>query len=289
MQAAPSRASAALQTLLAELQPPTNGALRRAGSGRVFAEVTALQRIRRAGKADFVRGTARCHQLRINVAFDTYAVAAAPMHVGPVSLPPVDATALHGRRGRSAVAPSVLYGDVSVTRDGYRFTCCTEATPLFFFFQHAYRPLDFLQKNADALQTAGPGRDDLCALAALLHCGFDLILDPLRKATARPTPVALSFPPADFVILTCLLIRDAQLYGQFLTIVKRRRAQLDPHRVQRLLNGAVPTQALRAFIDSHVTERLQAFSRPQQAQAPTGTTKHCGETRQESSESELSC
>jgi hypothetical protein len=254
----------ALHTALHELQVVSSGDFRKVGSGRLFAEVITVVRIKRHGKPDFVRGTARCHQLRLNVYFDTYSVSTGPLYVGPAIIPGTAATDIVGKRNKQKRPATVLFGNVTLAQKGYRFVRCVAAEHLFFFYQNACKPIAYLLDNADALEI--PDNDpsskasmDLVALSGLLHRSFDTLLEPLRKVGTGPVPL-LSWRPQDFVILTCLLVRDASLYGQFIEIVKRRRKELVHDRVEKILNGAVPVQALSDFIEKQTVEKLQACS-----------------------------
>jgi hypothetical protein len=236
-----------LHTCLDELQPKTNGALNRTGSGRMFATVTQLTRTKRPGRPDFVRGTARCFQLRTTVVFDTYSIATTAMHFGPVVLPPRDASALVKRK-------TVLYGMVVKTARGFRFSRCTAADELYFFFTSAFRPTQFLVDNADALHI--DGKSDLFALATLLQGSFDAVLDPLERAPHLGFTVALSWPPLDFVVLASMLVRDARLYHNFVSLVRKRRGKLHRAPADQLLAAVIPAECLQEYIDRNTNDNL---------------------------------
>jgi hypothetical protein len=275
--------AAALHACLDELQPKTNGALRRTGAGRLFATVTQLTRTKRPGKPDFIRGVARCFQLRITVAFDTYSVATAPMSFGPVVLPPCSATDLVKRK-------SVLYGMVVKTARGFRFSRCIQARELYFFFTSAFRPTQFLVDNADALHI--DGKSDLFALATILQGSFDAVLDPLERKKHLHFDVHLSWEPLDFMLLASMLVRDAGLYGNFVTLVRKRKGRLHRDPVDRLLAAAVPSDCLQEFIDRGTNEMLAtalhgtAHRRQPQPRAPA---RHGDKVAAAASDSELSC
>ena len=276
----------------------------------------------------FVHGLARCHQLRVTVKFDSDALATSFLHFGPVRLPPCDASSLSSKKKRGLGdsgngggrkgAGSILFGDVVLRDDGYHFTLCTEASPLFFFYQNAYKPLDFLLKNADAMTwKVAPSAPellharencepppktrvcfDLLALAEVLHGSYDFLLDPLQRSSCFDVPVHLSHSSIDFVLLTCMLVRSAHPYSQFVALVKRRKPKLNRHAVERMMNGVIASQALQAFVDQHTTECLRAAlacrtenSAPNAGARPGSNTVECSECSEssESSESDLSC
>ena len=278
----------ALHTCVDELQPKTNGVLRRTGAGRLFATVTQLTRIKRPNKSDFVRGIARCFQLRISIAFNLSSFATSPLHFGPVILPSCDPSHIVKRK-------TILYGMVIKTARGFQFLRCTKANELYFFFTSAFRPVQFLCDNVDALCIAG--KHDLFALAMLLQNSFDVVLQPLRKyiderdklTDSKIGNIQLSHTPVDFVILTSMLVRDASIYGKFVALVHARKSKMHKSLVHPILDTAVPFDCLQEFIDQSTNEKLDValnanamstFADPQRMDA----------TRDDnSSNSELSC
>lgn len=245
-----------LHTCLEELQPKTNGVLRRAGACRVFATVTQLTRTKRPGKPDYVYGLARCFQLRISIVFNSKSLATSPLHFGPVTLPACDPANLVRRK-------SVLYGMVVKTARGFQFSRCTQAQELYFFFTTAFRPTGFFIDNMDAYTING--RHDLFALATMLQGSFDAVLEPLKKyhddrnclsQSDEANKIRLSYAPVDFVILACLLVRDGSLYRNFIELVNRRKSKMHRSLSAQILQTAVPFRCLEAFITETMNEKL---------------------------------
>lgn len=252
----------ALHTLLDELQPKNNGVLRRTGAGRVFATVTQLHRTKRPNRPDFIKGTAQCRQLRISVTFDSHALSTGNLSIGPVVLPPTDAQTIRKQQ-------TVLYGMVVKTARGYKFAKCTPANQLYFFFVSAFEPVSFLVDNASALTV--DGRHDLLALACMLHRCYDVVMDPLERCKEDPElarsiteragvgQIVLSHAPADFALLTSIMLRDPSVYRGFIDLVQKRKKRMHRDLASQVLHAAVPAACVKAFSDQRRNAQLTVF------------------------------